>query len=133
MLTECEEKKLSYTEKQQLRTEEIQAIQQAIKILQADPSEVADKYLDLAQTGNAHAAFAQLRSSGQSEGIPGRIRDLIASEGRRLHSRDLALLAQKIAADPFGKVKKMIDDMITRLLEEANMDANHEGYCDEET
>jgi hypothetical protein len=132
MLTECEEKKLSYTEKQQLRTEEIEAINQAIKILQADPSEVADKYTDLAQTGKTNVALAQLRSSGQSEGIQGHLRDFIASEGRRLHSRNLALLAQKIAADPFGKVKKMIDDMITRLLEEANMDANHEGYCDEE-
>lgn len=35
-------------------------------------------------------------------------------------------------ADPFGKVKKMIDGMITRLMNEANEDARHEGYCDEE-
>merc|ERR1740138_1824488 len=26
----------------------------------------------------------------------------------------------------------MIDDMITRLLEEANDDAQHEGFCDQE-
>merc|ERR1719247_3887823 len=34
MEVECEEKQLSFDEKQQLRTEEIEAIQQAIKILQ---------------------------------------------------------------------------------------------------
>merc|ERR1719247_3262386 len=75
MEVECEEKKLSYGEKQQLRTEEIEAINQAIKILQ---------------------------------------------------SGDVSGNAEKLVADPFGKVKKMIDDMITRLLNEANEDAQHE-------
>merc|ERR1719476_298148 len=55
-----------------------------------------------------------------------------ANSARRLNSQGLALLAQKIMADPFAKVKKMIDGMITRLLEEANQDAKHEGFCDEE-
>jgi len=44
----------------------------------------------------------------------------------------LGLLSEKIAADPFGKVKKMIDSMLTRLLNEANQDATHEGFCDKE-
>merc|ERR1719313_2321413 len=84
MTVECEEKKLSYGEKQQLRAEEIEAIGQAIKILKSgDVSGNADKHLGLAQTG---ASLAQLRSSGQSEGIRGRIRDFIAAEGSRLKS-----------------------------------------------
>jgi hypothetical protein len=132
MEQECEEKKLSFGEKQQLRAEEIVAIGQAVDILKSgDVSGNAAKHLDLAQTGSK-VAFAQLRSAGQSEGIQGHVRDFIASEGNRLHSRDLALLAEKIAADPFGKVKKMIDGMITRLLNEANEDAQHEGFCDKE-
>merc|ERR1712039_1017139 len=56
----------------------------------------------------------------------------MGSEGARLHSQSLALLAQKLAADPFAKVKQLIDSMITRLLEEANADADHEGFCDKE-
>merc|ERR1711998_687435 len=30
------------------------------------------------------------------------------------------------------EIKKLIDDMITRLLEEANADAEKEGWCDTE-
>merc|ERR1719409_1814999 len=51
MEVECKEKKLSFGEKQQLRTEEIEAIQQAIKILQSpDVAGNAEKHLDLAQS-----------------------------------------------------------------------------------
>merc|ERR1719272_1005723 len=77
-------------------------------------------------------AFNQLRSSVDSSGVHGRVRDFVVAEAKRLHSRSLSLLAQKLVADPFGKVKKMIDDMITRLLNEANEDASHEGFCDKE-
>jgi len=130
---ECEQKKLSFGEKQQLRAEEIAAIQQAIDILSSgDVSGNAEKHLGLAQSGAKVTALAQLRSAGQSEGVQGRVRDFIASEGNRLHSRNLVLLAEKLAADPFAKVKKMIDSMITRLLNEANEDAQHEGFCDKE-
>jgi hypothetical protein len=133
MEVECKEKQLSYTEKQQLRTEEIEAIQQAIKILK-DPEVLgnAEKYLpaSLAQKSTAFAAL--LRGQESVEGVRGKVREFLIKEGERLHSSQLSLLANQILADPFGKVKKMIDNMITRLLEEANADANHEGYCDEE-
>ena len=53
-------------------------------------------------------------------------------EATMLKSKMLSMLAAKAAADPFGKVKKMIKDMIVRLMEEANEETEHKGWCDSE-
>jgi len=38
----------------------------------------------------------------------------------------------RVAADPFKKVKKMVKDLIVKLMEEANAEADHKGWCDME-
>jgi hypothetical protein len=134
--TECEEKTFSFKEKQQLRTEEIVAMEKAIEILSSEEVKTGETHLTLTQSPKKATSFTQFRGTNvaaeENEGIRRRVREFLESEGNRLHNRELALLAQKLAADPFVKVKKMIDDMITRLLEEANGDAEHEGFCDTE-
>merc|ERR1719401_12225 len=34
-----------------------------------------------------------------------------------------------MTADPFAKVKKMVKDLIVKLMEEANAEADHNAYC----
>merc|ERR1719327_1821065 len=129
---ECSQKAESFKEKQQLRAEEIEAIGKAIEILQSGAvSGAAEKHLDFIQMASS---LIQVASNGAlaTEGIRHRVQDFLAGEANRLHSQRLALLAQQVAADPFAKVKKMIDEMITRLLEEANADAEQKGFCDKE-
>merc|ERR1719387_1317229 len=66
-----------------------------------------------------------------------RKRDLIVDMLKRssveLKSPTLAMLASKVAADPFVKIKKLIQELIERLLQEAADEANHKGWCDKET
>jgi len=98
----------------------------------------AEKYLGLAQLSKSATSLLQVDGSGNegtvNAGIRRRLTEFIASEGKRLHSQQLGLLAQRLATseDPFAKVKKMIQALLTRLLEEANQDAEHEGFCDKE-
>eukprot|EP00746_Dinoflagellata_sp_MGD_P072468 gnl/MRDRNA2_/MRDRNA2_29409_c0_seq1.p1 gnl/MRDRNA2_/MRDRNA2_29409_c0~~gnl/MRDRNA2_/MRDRNA2_29409_c0_seq1.p1 ORF type:complete len:754 (-),score=230.61 gnl/MRDRNA2_/MRDRNA2_29409_c0_seq1:6-2171(-) len=138
LTAECHQKGLSFKEKQQLRAEEIDALLQAIKILSSEAIAGGAQHLSLAaQKVGQGSTLVQLRASkangaSSAEGIRHKITEFLDAKAKSLKSKQLALLADKIAADPFAKVKKLIDDMITRLLEEANADAEQEGFCDKE-
>merc|ERR1719321_2482803 len=130
---ECSQKGESFKEKQQLRAEEIEAIGQAIEILQSGAvSGAAEKHLSFIQTASSLIQLGKSNGASTMDGVRHHVQDFLATEASRLHSQKLGLLAEKLAADPFAKVKKLIDEMITRLLEEANAEAEQKGFCDTE-
>merc|ERR1712217_799818 len=56
----------------------------------------------------------------------------LREQSKKLNSRVLSSVADHAQDDPFRKVKKMIKDLIVRLMEEANEEAEHKGWCDTE-
>merc|ERR1719267_62044 len=53
-------------------------------------------------------------------------------QARKSGSRLLSEMALSAQANPFGKVKKMIKDLIVKLMEEATSETEHKGWCDTE-
>merc|ERR1719247_2647369 len=58
---------------------------------------------------------------------------LLKGKGQQIKSTLLVALATKIAGDPFAKIKKLIQELIERLLQEAANEANQKGWCDKAT
>merc|ERR1712151_1307045 len=104
----CEQKAADFESRQQLRAEEIEAVEKAIEIISSGAvSGNADKHLPgLLQK----SSLAQLRSQSTSVNQQ-RAVSYLQKRAESLGSRVLSALAVKAEADPFAKVKKMIKDL----------------------
>eukprot|EP00928_Gymnodinium_smaydae_P099830 TRINITY_DN963_c0_g1_i1.p1 TRINITY_DN963_c0_g1~~TRINITY_DN963_c0_g1_i1.p1 ORF type:complete len:710 (-),score=200.51 TRINITY_DN963_c0_g1_i1:78-2141(-) len=134
----CQMKASDFESRQQLRTEELEAIDKAIEILSGSAvAGAAEKHLPslmavaAKHSGAAASMLAQLRGQEQSPAQE-RAVQFLRHQGAHLHSKVLSALAVRASEDPFQKVKKMIKDLIVRLMEEANEEAEHKGWCDTE-
>jgi len=134
LTTECEQKAIDFEARQKTRQEELDAIGEAIGIMTSDSvAGSGSKHLpQLIQTNSkSKSVLSQLRSTSQSatqQAVAIYLRD----QAKRSNSKILSLIASKVAADPFKKISKMIKDMITKLEEEAQEEAEHKGFCDAE-
>merc|ERR1719408_1116682 len=128
LTAECEQKSSDFANRQQLRAEEIEAVEKAIEILSSGAvSGASEKHLpQLMQIKST--SFAQLRSDSQNPNQL-RVAAYLKGQASRINSRVLSALAMRVSDDPFKKVKKMIKDLIVKLMEEANEEAEHKGWC----
>merc|ERR1712194_535007 len=116
------------------RAEELDAINKALEIMNSDDVKGSgDKHLpSLAQRA---VALVQLRNGMSAEAgelLQARVASFLADRAKAYNSRLLTLASQGVAANPFVKVKKMIKDMISKLVQEQTEETEHKGWCDTE-
>merc|ERR1719316_1726496 len=130
-LAECKATSEDFENNQVTRAGEITAIEKAIEILSSDAvAGNADKHLPklIQESG---PVFAQLRASTDPQVVK-RVAEFLQARAQKFGSRYLTLIAARAQEDPFGKVKKMIKDLIVKLMEEANAEADQHAYCETE-
>merc|ERR1719446_534585 len=134
LVAQCDQKSADYENRQKLRGEELEAIAKAIEIIQS-PSVTGhgETYLPqlLQKSAAVKHAFSLLRSS-TVQPIQRSVAVFLADSAKRYSSRVLSMVAVKVRDGPFDKVKKMIKDLIVRLMEEATQESEHKGWCDTE-
>jgi DNA repair exonuclease SbcCD ATPase subunit len=125
-------KSKDYEARQVTRGEEIEAINKAIEIIASpEVSGAGQKHLPSFLQERIHTSvLAQLR--GDDHAVKEKVVSLLLQASQEAKSDLLAMVANRVGEDPFAKVKKMIKDLIVKLMDEANSEADHKGFCDKE-
>ena len=126
----CQKKSAAFEERQKTRKEEIEAVSKAQEIIASGSvSGKAEKHLpSLLQSAGTGAALAFLRSESHSP-KQDQVARFLQQQATSLNSRVLSALAVRVGADPLGKVKKMIEALITKMNDQAKEDATKNTWC----
>ena len=57
---------------------------------------------------------------------------LLQAAGRELQSEELLALAQRVRADPMGKVKQLIEEVMRRMAQQVAAETTKFEWCKEE-
>jgi len=136
--TQCETKATNWDQRSTARAKEIAALNEVVNILDtgAKDNYSANKKLNLAAKSSKTAkSFLQLGSARSSaEATIHRIIEKLSAQGVKLHSAALTGLASQIimGEDHYAKVRGVIKDLIERLEDDAEAEAEQKGFCDTE-
>jgi hypothetical protein len=133
LISTCQQKSKDFESRQQLRSDEIEAIEKAIEIISGDDvSGAAAKHLPSLLQARHGQSFVQFLAVTGSPSNQEKAAQFLSEESHRLQSHILSAIALQASADPFEKVKKMIADLIKKLKAEEAAEADHKKWCDEE-
>merc|ERR550537_1889216 len=135
LLAECHQKAKDYENRQMLRAEELVAVNKAIEIMSSDDvTGSGETYLPQfvqMKSKSKRTSFSMLRASSDSP-IRAKLVSFLSSKAKSMKSKILLKLLAAAQDSPFDKVKKMIKDLIVKLMEEATEETEHKGWCDTE-
>jgi len=134
--TDCMEKASDHSVSTQGRADELKALATAKKILQETTGGAEGQAYSFFQV----ASTSQLQTGADLRNFE--VVNVLKRLAEQQHSAALSQLASRVAVtiryghangdDPFAKVKGLIEDMIAKLMKEAEAEASHKAYCDEE-
>jgi len=125
-VADCTQKDKDFNARQKSRAEEITAIGEAISIMKSDEVQKGSGNLDSAQSVGS---LIQLKATSED---PDRLVEFLKQRGTSIGSKILMQLAEVAAADPFVKIRKMIQELITKMQEEAKAELEKKGMCDKQ-
>jgi chromosome segregation ATPase len=101
----------------------------------ADEQVAIDKAIEILRAGKS-TGLMQVTKDAPAESKEEDKRDQVVKVLSALATSEKVYALQQLAAaarsDPFEKVKNMISDLITRLMDEAAEEADSKGFCDSE-
>jgi len=130
---ECMERASEWEAESAERSEELKTLAEAKKILSAQGVDQAEGRLAEVQVAGP-ASFLQLKVVAKAA-LPQRqveAASYLRKEGQRIQSWVLSQVSDRLAADPFAKVKDMIQEMVEKLLQEQAQESEHKAWCDTE-
>merc|ERR1719443_271186 len=125
--TECESKSAEWDERQKSAKAEMGAIEKAKEILVSGVKAFVQVTTKTRRWSPDDADEDDATASARTK-VVGILKRLSADH----HSFALAQMASMASSDPFVKIRGLIEDMIEKLLKEAQEDATHEAFCQEE-
>merc|ERR1719198_818712 len=129
MKTECELAADEWAARQASAKEEMAAIDKAKEILVSGVVAFVQQGSKLRKKSDFDDEDSE--SDAASE-VRVKLVKKIQSLGKKFHSFGLMQLASVAGSDPFVKIRGLIEDMIAKLLKEAQEEATQKAFCDEE-
>merc|ERR1719156_229557 len=125
--TECESKASEWEARQKSAAEEMGAIEKAKEILVGG----VKAFVQVATKTRKWNPDDDDESDAVTE-KRGKVVDILRQLSQTHHSFAFAQLANMATSDPFVKIRGLIEDMIAKLLKEAEEEATQKAFCDAE-
>merc|ERR1719310_1796479 len=127
--TECESKAAEWDARQKSATEEMAAVDKAKEILVSG----VKAFVQLStKTTMKRWSPDDSDEDDSTAAARQKVVGLLKKLSSDHHSFALAQMASMASSDPFVKIRGLIEDMVEKLLKEAQEDATHEAFCQEE-